>query len=153
MTWFDNISRSWVHVKKSRMSLRRMSSNNKEKCKEKPNTIIEPIRYSTFKPGVERPISYSTTMQPNIGRHDYTGLTKEPPRDETKSIIPGNVDTYTSSNNLNDPLKKNVYFLNRVSPKHRLHTNQKMSPGHHNKDYPDTEYSYDDEFGNYYDDK
>ena len=151
MTWFDNITRSWVHVSKSRMSLRRIAGNNKEKCKEKPITITDPISYSTVTPNVNIPLRYSTTMLSNIGKQEYTGLAKELPRDDTKNDIPGNFETHVSTgSNINDPLKKNIYFLNRVSPKHKPHTNQKMSSHHHNKDYPDTEVSYDDDEFFYY---
>ena len=140
MTWFDHLSRSWVHVSKSRMSLRRMNSNRNRKCSENAS-VTEPTFYSTIKP--------------HPRTENYVGLGNPPqPIKVDKANIAGNMDVYASTRNINDPLKKNIYFLNNVSPKHRPHTNQKISQHHYNKDYPETEYSYNDDkdLGFYYDD-
>ena len=140
MTWFDHLSRSWVHVSSSRMSLRRMDSNQTGKCSEH-TPVTEPKVYSTIKP------------HPRTENYVDLGNAPNPIKDDKENIA-GHADVFTSTSNINDPLKKSIYFLNNVSPKHRPHTNQKMSQHHYNKDYPETIYSYndDDDLGLYYDD-
>ena len=57
------------------------------------------------------------------------------------------------SSNTNDPLKRNIYFLNKVSPKHKPHTNYKiMSQQHDDRDYPDYNLYENDDSELYYDD-
>ena len=114
MTWFDVSTRSWVHVIKSRMSLRRMISNNRKKCNEKPTP-------------------YRTTKTPN----QETNSKEIAPRKEREFASDYRTNDKPSSNT-NDPLKRNIYFLNKVSPKHKPHTNYKiMSQQHDDRDYPD----------------
>ena len=117
-----------------------MNSQENGKCKE-IQPVTEPTVYSTKKP--------------HLITENYVGLGNAPnPIKNGGENIAGNTDVYTPTSNINDPLKKNVYFLNKVSPKHRPHTNQKISQHHYNKDYPSAEYSYNDheDLGFYYDD-
>ena len=135
MTWFDVTTRSWVHVIKSRMSLRKMISNHKNECYEKKNTSSE-------KP----PYVYSTNQDPEKTRKENAPTTE-------RQIILDNQKNERLLTDTNDPLKKNIYFLNKVSPKHRLHTNYKiMSQQHDTRDYPDDVLYDNDDFELYYDD-
>ena len=135
MTWFDVSTRSWVHVTRSRMSLRRMMSNNRKECNEKKAS-----------PDIPTPFITTKTPHPETNRNEIAS-TKESER------IPDYRANDKPLSNTNDPLKRNVYFLNKVSQKHRLHTNYKiMSQQHDNRDYPDYNLyeNYDSEL--YYDD-
>ena len=135
MTWFDIATRSWIHVVKSRMSLRRMMSNNKNECNQKATISAEQNSYiDTTKP------------KPEIKRTE-----NEPKRE--RELISDNQKDDRPLSNTNDPLKKNIYFLNKVSPKHRLHTNYKVMPQQHDtRDYPDDNLYDNDDFELYYDD-
>ena len=135
MTWFDVTTRSWVHVKKSRMSLRKMISNHKNECYEKKNTSSE-----------TPPYIYTTNQDPE------KPLKENAPKMERRLIV-DNQKNERLLTDTNDPLKKNIYFLNKVSPKHRLHTNYKiMSQQHDTRDYPDDVLYDNDDFELYYDD-
>ena len=135
MTWFDVTTRSWVHVIKSRMSLRKMISNHKNECYDKKSTSSE-------KP----PYIYTT----NQGS-EKTWKANEPKME--RQLILDNQKNEIPLTDTNDPLKKNIYFLNKVSPKHRLHTNYKiMSQQHDTRDYPDDVLYDNDDFELYYDD-
>ena len=135
MTWFDVASRSWIHVVKSRMSLRRMVSNHKNECNQKSTISTEQNSYiDTTKP------------KPEIKRTE-----NEPKRE--RELIPDDQKDDRQLSNTNDPLKKNIYFLNKVAPKHRLHTNYKVMPQQHDtRDYPDDNLYDNNDFELYYDD-
>ena len=135
MTWFDVTTRSWVHVVKSRMSLRKMISNHKNECYEKKSTSSE-------KP----PYIYTTNEGP-----EKTWKGNAPKME--RQLILENQKNEIPLTDTNDPLKKNIYFLNKVSPKHRLHTNYKIMPQQHDtRDYPDDVLYDNDDFELYYDD-
>ena len=111
------------------MSLRRMISNNRKKCNEKPTP-------------------YRTTKTPN----QETNSKEIAPRKEREFASDYRTNDKPSSNT-NDPLKRNIYFLNKVSPKHKPHTNYKiMSQQHDDRDYPDYNLYENDDSELYYDD-
>ena len=111
------------------MSLRRMISNNRKKCNEKPTP-------------------YRTTKTPNQETNS-----KEIAPTKEREVASDYRTNDKPSSNTNDPLKRNIYFLNKVSPKHKPHTNYKiMSQQHDDRDYPDYNLYENDDSELYYDD-
>ena len=156
MTWFDHITRTWIHVKKSQMSLRRMDANNKQLCKNNPVEIIPNPAPTTERIPVKTPKIVPSDTSPQSINLERSGIIDAENKisQGTERSTHGNTNTFGSSGSIHDPLKKNIYFLNKISPKHRPHSKQKMSEQRDTKEYPDTAYEYDndDDLGFYYDD-
>ena len=156
MTWFDHITRTWIHVKKSQMSLRRINTNNKQLCKNKPVEIIPNPALTTeqIPPKIIKTVPSDTSPHSiNLERSGIIDAENKISQGTERSTH-SNTNPFESSGSIDDPLKKNIYFLNKISPKHRPHSNQKLSEQRDTKEYPDTAYEYDndDDLGFYYDD-
>ena len=128
------------------MSLRRINTNNKQLCKNKPIEILPNPAPTTeqIPPKIIKTVPSDTS--PHSINLERSGII-----DTENKISQG---TGRSIGSIHDPLKKNIYFLNKISPKHRPHSNQKLSEQRDTKEYPDTAYEYDndDDLGFYYDD-
>ena len=117
------------------MSLRKMMSNHEKECNEKEHISTE-----------RTTDSYVTNQNSELNRN------RNAPKMENE-LVPDTQKNERPLTKTNDPLKKNIYFLNKISPKHRLHTNYKiMSQQHDTRDYPDDNLYENDDFELYYDD-
>ena len=156
MTWFDHRTRTWIHVKKSQMSLRRINTDNKQFCQNDPAEVIPNSVSTTERIPVKTPKIVPSDTSPQSINLERSGIIDAENRisQGTERSTHGNTNTLGSSDSIHDPLKKNIYFLNKISPKHRPHSKQKMSEQRDTKEYPDTAYEYDngDDLGFYYDD-
>ena len=130
-----------------------MDANNKQLCKNNPVELI-PNPVATIEQMPVKIVPSDTSPQSiNLERSGNIDAENKISQGTERSTH-GNINTFESSGSIHDPLKKNIYFLNKISPKHRPHSNQKMSEQRDTKEYPDTAYEYDndDDLGFYYDD-
>ena len=93
MTWFDVTTRSWIHIVKSRMSLRKMMSNHEKECNEKEHISTE-----------RTTDSYVTNQNSELNRN------RNAPKMENE-LVPDTQKNERPLTKTNDPLKKEYIFF------------------------------------------
>ena len=98
------------------MSLRRMDANNKQLCKNNPVEIIPNPVHSTEQISAKTLKIVPSDTSPQSINLERSGIIDAENKisQGTERSAHGNTNTFRYSGSIHDPLKKNIYFLDKV---------------------------------------